>query len=194
LVGNVSYAPYPVNITGNGPLGVAARYGGSLTLYNGVTVSGHTTAGVSLYGNSQAAIYNDNQIVHNATGIDRGRAGIVVDDGSQAYVSTATIQDNGGPGILGMVHATLDVEDSTFASNTGGAVVCDPSTVLETDLPHSVLGSANACEMSPLGNHMEHSTTNLILSLPDWRSIKARSIRLSKMRLAHPLRVLLPSK
>jgi hypothetical protein len=179
--GNLSYAPYPVNINGNGPLGVAARYGGNLTLYNGVTVSGHTTAGVSLYGNSQAAIYSSNQILHNGTGKGTRRAGIQVEQGSQAFVSDATIKDNGGPGILGLVHATLDVEGSTFNSNTGGAIVCDKTTALETDLPHSVLGPASACEVSLPGNDIEHGASNMNLSLPDWRSIKARSIRISRM-------------
>jgi hypothetical protein len=183
--GNISWAPYLVNIQGNGPLGVALDYGASLTLIGGVTIADHTSAGVSLYGNSQAAIYNSNQIVNNGTGTDSDRAGIKVTSGSQALVSTASIQNNGGPGILGLLHATLDVEKSTFSSNAGGAIVCDQSTVLETDLPHSVLGSANACTVSSPGNHQPHGPGNMNLGMPDWLSIKARSIKLNRMITSH---------
>jgi hypothetical protein len=183
--GNISWAPYLVNIQGNGPLGVALDYGASLTLIGGVTITDHTTAGVSLYGNSQTAIYNSNQIVHNGTGTDSDRAGIQVTNGSQALVSTASIQNNGGPGILGLLHATLDVEGSTFSSNAGGAIACDQSTALETDLPHSVLGSANACTVSSPGNHQPHGSGNMNLGLPDWRSIKARSVKLNGMITSH---------
>lgn len=183
--GNISWARYLVDIQGNGPLGIALDYGASLTLIGGVTISDHTTAGVSLYGNSQAAIYNSNQIVHNGTGTDSNRAGIQVENGSQVLVSTASIQNNGGPGILGLMHATLDVEGSTFSSNASGAIVCDQSTALETDLPHSVLGSANACTVSSPGNHQPHASANMNLSLSGWQSSKARSIKLNRMITSH---------
>ena len=184
--GNISWAPYLVNITGNGPLGVTADYGGSLTLFGGVTVADHTTAGISLYGNSQAAIYNSNQIVHNGAGSGSRRAGIQVEQGSQAYISDATIQSNGGPGILALVHATLDVEGSTFSANTGGAILCDQSTALETDLAPSVLGAANRCQVSSdPGQHLHEASVGLSLSLPDWQSLKARSIKLNRMSTSH---------
>ncbi len=188
LGGDISWAPYLVTIQGNGPLGIAAQYAGDLTLFGGVTVSDHTTAGVSLYGNSQAAIYDSNQILHNATGTDRDRAGIFVDNGSQAYVSTAKIQDNGGPGILGLVHATLDVEGSTFSSNAGGAIVCDGSTALQTDLSSSMLGEANACKVSSDAPSAQlRRSNNLNLNLPDWRSAKARAMKLCQMSARHHL-------
>jgi hypothetical protein len=183
--GNISWAPYLVNIQGNGPLGVALDYGASVTLIGGVMISDHTTAGVSLYGNSQAAIYNSTQIVHNGTGTDSDRAGIQVTNGSQALVNTASIQNNGGPGILGLMHATLDVEGSTFSSNAGGAIVCDQSTALETDLSHAVLGPANACKVSAPGNHRPHTSASVNLGLPDWQGIKAHSIKLNRMITSH---------
>ena len=184
--GNISYAPYLISIQGNGPVGVEVDYGGSLTLYGGVTVSDHSTAGVSLYGNSQAAIYNSNQIVHNGTSAGSRRAGIRVEQGSQAYVSEATIQDNGGPGILGLVHATLDVEGSTFSSNADGAILCDQSTALETDLAHSVLGEGNRCQVSSNAReHTRHGSIDLSHSLPNWQSMKARSIQLNRMSASH---------
>jgi hypothetical protein len=182
--GNVSWSPYLVTVQGNGPLGIAAVNAGSLTLFGGVTISDHTTAGVSLYGNSQAAITN-NQIIHNGTGTDPQRAGIVVDNGSQASVIGVSIQNNGGPGILGRMHATLDVEGSTFAANAAGAIVCDASTALETDLAHSVLGSANACRVSAPGNHHEHGPGNMNLGIPDWRKMKARSMKIGQMHSSH---------
>jgi len=192
--GNISWAPYLVNVQGNGPLGVALDYGASLTLIGGVTIADHTTAGVSLYGNSQAAIYNSNQIVHNGTGTDSDRAGIRVTNGSQALVSTASIQNNGGPGILGLLHATLDVEASTLSSNAGGAIVCDQSTAIETDLPHSALGSASACTVSSPGNQQARGSANMNLGLPNWQGIKVHSIALNRVITSHHTNVSPPVK
>ena len=187
LGGNISWATNPVTVQGNGAVGITAVYGSSLTLF-GTQVTGHTTAGISLYGNSQAAIAmgSASDISGNGTGTGPGRAGIVVEQGSQALVSGATIQNNGGPGILGLVHATLDVESSTFSSNAGGAIVCDQSTALATDLPHSALGSANACTVAPPGNH-GHGVGNMSLGMPNWQFAKARSIKLNSMILSHHL-------
>jgi hypothetical protein len=190
--GNISWAPFLETIQGNGPFGIASNYAGSLTLIGGVTISDHTTAGVSLYGNSQAAILNLNQIansnhiVHNGTGNDPDRAGIVVDNGSQAFVSAASIQNNGGPGILGRVHATVDVEGSTFSSNAGGAIVCDGSTALQTDLSGADLGEANRCKVSSgPGGHYRRGASGLALSLPDWQSIKTRSMKVYQISAQH---------
>lgn len=185
LGGGVSWASNPVIVQGNGPVGIALVYAGSLTLF-GVQVTGHTTAGISLYGNSQAAIIGPtDQISNNGTGTGPGRAGIVVEQGSQALVSDAMIENNGGPGILGLLHATLDVEGSTFSSNAGGAIACDQSTALETDLAHSVLGSANACTVAPPGSHHPNGVSAMSLGLPDWQSIKARSIKLNSVIVSH---------
>jgi hypothetical protein len=187
LGGGVSWALNPVSVQGNGPVGIALAYGGSLTLF-GAQVTGHTTAGISLYGNSQATLIGPtDQISNNGTGTGPGRAGIVVEQGSQALVSDATIQNNGGPGILGLLHATLDVEGSTFSSNAGGAIVCDQSTALETDLAHSALGSANACTVAPPGGHHPLGVGDMRLGLPDWQGIKARSIKLNGMIVSRHL-------
>jgi hypothetical protein len=186
--GNVSWAPYLIGIQGNGPLGVAAVDDGQVTIFGGVTIANHTVAGVRLYGNSQFSIDGvNNTITNNGTGTDADHAGILVEQGSQAHVSDATIQNNGGPGVLGLLHATLDVEGSTFTSNAGGAIVCDGSTALETDLPHSVLGSANACTVSIPRNQHPQRAGNLVLSLPDWRGVRARSIGLSQVIAQHHL-------
>jgi hypothetical protein len=185
--GDLSYAPYLVNIQGNGPVGIAADYGSQLTLYSGVQVTGHTIAGVSLYGNSQAAIYGaTDRIANNGTGTDSHRAGILVEQGSQAFVSNAAIQNNGGPGILGVAHATLDVEAATFSGNGGGAIVCDSSTALQTDLPHSALGSANACVVSSgAGNHHPNGSSAVNVSLPDWQSMKVRAMKVNQLGILH---------
>jgi hypothetical protein len=189
LGGNLSWAPNLVTVQGNGPVGIALQYGGSLTLF-GTQVTGHTSAGISLYGNSQAAIITPTvQISGNGTGTGPDRAGIVVEQGSQALVSDAAIQSNGGPGILALLHATLDVEGSSFSSNAGGAIVCDQSTALETDLGHHVLGSANACTVAPPRSHHPHGIGDMSLSLPNWQRIKARSIKLNHtIVMHHPLK------
>jgi hypothetical protein len=109
-----------------------------------------------------------------------------VEQGSKAYVSDATIQNSGGPGILGLAHATLDVEGSTFSSNAAGAIVCDDSASLQTDLAPAVLGQANRCMISSNpGENVHNASSDLNLSLPDWQSIKARSIKLNRMISSH---------
>ncbi|UWZ86512.1 right-handed parallel beta-helix repeat-containing protein [Occallatibacter riparius] len=182
--GNTTWAPYLETIQANGPFGISSEFGGSLTVIGGVTISDHTTAGISLYGNSQAAVlYSNNQISHNGTGTDSHRAGILVEQGSQLYLTDAIIRNNGGPGVLGLTHATLDIEGSNFSSNAGGAVACDKSSVLETDLPHPVLGSANSCTVSTPGKLHAHGAFSM--NVPDWKGMKAHSLKVNRMITSH---------
>ena len=182
--GNATWAPYLETIQANGPFGIDLDFAANLTLIGGVTISDHTTAGITLYGNSQASLaYNSNQIVHNGTGTDSRRAGILVEQGSQLYLDDAIVRNNGGPGVLGLTHATLDIEGSNFSSNAGGSVLCDKSSVLETDLPHPMLGSANSCTVSTPSSHRAHGAFATLV--PDWRSTKAHSIKVNRMITSH---------
>jgi len=177
--GSLSWAPYPVTIQGNGPFGVYEEFTSQLTLFGGVQIFDHSTAGIDIYGNSQAAIYNGtNQIMHNGFGLDPGRAGIRVDGGSQAYIRMANIAQNGGPGVLGLVNSSLDIAGSNFNSNAGGAVACDGSSVLIADLPSGLLGSSNNCKIPSFSG--VRRTLSTTFSVPDWKRQKAAA---DKMRV-----------
>ena len=120
--GGTSWAPFLLTIQGNGPLGIFEEFGSQVTVIGGTQILDHTTAGIDVYGNSQVSIADgSNQITHNGFGLDAARAGIRVDGGSQVYMRNATIARNGGPGVLGLVNSSLDIANSSFSSNAGGA-------------------------------------------------------------------------
>jgi hypothetical protein len=153
LGGGQSWAPYTDTVRGNGPYGIFAEFGSQVTVFGATQIIDHTTAGVDIYSDSQAAIYGNNQISHNGTGLDPSRSGILLEGNSQAYIRGATISQNGGPGVLNLVNSSADVSGTTFVSNAGGPVTCDGTAVLNSDSSTSTLGSSSACRVSPvLGN------------------------------------------
>jgi Right handed beta helix region len=153
--GGFSWANYPVTVQGNGPYGAYLEFGGQLTVFGATQITDHTIAGIDVYSGSEADIYNSNQISHNGTGLDPGRAGLRVDGNSQAYVRGATFSGNGGPGILALVNSSVDLGSSSFAGNLGGAVVCDGSAVLKSDVAPATLASGNSCRIA-LANGIQH--------------------------------------
>jgi hypothetical protein len=178
--GAISYAPYPNIVQGNGPVGITIGYGGQLTLFGDTQIQDHSSAGIDVYGNSQLAILSGvaNQITHNGFGTDPARAGIRLAANSQAYVRDATISGSGGPGILELVNSSLDVAGTTFASNAHGAIACDGSTVLVSDLPPSALGSANSCKV---GGPSSHHNQTASFTMPNWKQQKALSDKIHAM-------------
>ena len=160
--GGTTWATYPLTIQGNGPYGVYGEFGSQVTIFGGTQISDHTIAGIDMFGGSEANINGiNNQIVHNGTGLDAGRAGIRVDGNSQAYIHDATIAQNGGPGILAVVNSSLDLGGDSFVSNAGAAVACDGSAVLKSDLAPSVLGPANACRVGSGPGFQRHPSTHM---------------------------------
>jgi hypothetical protein len=169
--GGTTWATYPLIIQGNGPYGIYLEFGAQITIYGATQILDHTIAGVDVYANSQANIFNGNQITHNGTGLDPGRAGLRVEGNSQAYVRGITFSQNGGPGILGLVNSSVDLGSSAFSSNAGGAVLCDGSAVLKSDLPSSTLGTANACRVAPVTGIQRRSAVSPPASnLPQWKA------------------------
>jgi hypothetical protein len=169
--GGTTWATYPIGVTGNGPYGAYLTFGGQLTVFGLTQISDHTVAGIDVYANSQADISNANQITHNGTGLDPGGAGLRVDGNSQAYVRGATFSGNGGPGILELVNSSVDIGSSTFFSNAGGAVVCDGSAVLKSDLPSSTLGTSNMCRVAPgTGIQRRSAVAPPASNLPQWKA------------------------
>jgi len=169
--GGQSWAPYPITVQGNGPFGIFTEFGSQLTVFGGTQILDQTTAGVDIFSNSQAAIYGNNQISHNGTGLDPSRSGILVEGNSHAYVRGATISQNGGPGILNLVNSSVDLGNSTILSNMGGSVTCDGTAVLKSDLPSSVLGSTSACRISAgAGNQRSSNPRTPLADQERWKA------------------------
>ncbi len=176
LGGASSYAPYMNTIQGNGPVGISMERSGQLTLFGEVLIEDHTSAGIELTGNSQGDFFSgQTQIVHNGYGADPLRAGILVDDNSEAYVRLTSITQSGGPGILTLMNSSADVAESTFNSNLGGDVECDSSAVLSTDLTPAMLGRGNSCK-TPSVPRTRHQAANI--QVPDWHKQKANADRI----------------
>jgi len=171
LGGGQSWAPYPITIQGNGPFGVFTEFGAQVTIFGATQILDQTTAGVDIFANSQAAIYGNNQISHNGTGLDPSRSGILVEGNSQAYVRGATISQNGGPGILNLANSSVDLNSSTILSNIGGPATCDGTAVLKSDLPSSVLGSSSACRIAAgAGNQRSLNPRAPVLDQERWKA------------------------
>jgi hypothetical protein len=186
--GGMTWAPYPLTIQGNGPYGIYAGYGSQVTVIGDTQIADHSIAGVDVFSGSEANIWGvGNQIMHNGTGLgtglDAGRAGIRVDGNSQAYVHDTTISQNGGPGILAVINSSVDLGGSTFVSNAGGAVACDGSAVLKSDLTPAVLGPANACRAGSGPGFQRHPSTHIPqLNQQQW---KAYVNKMHAMMAAH---------
>jgi Right handed beta helix region len=179
--GDPSWAPYLNIVQGNGSVGIADAYGGQLTLFGQTQIQDHPTAGIDVYGNSQLTFlsgFGSNQVTHNGFGTGPARAGIRLEGNSQGQIRGAGISQSGGPGILNLVNSSVDVGGSTFSSNAGGAIACDGSAVLVSDLPPSALGPANACRV---GGQSSHNRDHFAFTIPDWKRQKASSDRMHAM-------------
>lgn len=121
-------------VSGNGPVGISAGLGSQVTLWNNAQITGHNGPGVELYGESQLRVFKANLIAQNGDVGDPRSAGIVVDGNSEAYLRGGTIENNKGPGILALVNSSVDLMSATFADNSGGALKCDSSAYMVSDL------------------------------------------------------------
>ena len=166
-----TWATYGITVQGNGPYGAYLEFGGQLTVFGATQILDHTIAGIDVYSGSEADIYNGNQISRNGTGLDPGRAGLRVDGNSQAYVRGTTFSGNGGPGILALVNSSVDLGTSMFSSNAGGAVVCDGSAVLKSDVSPAALASGNSCRIAPANGIQRRSSLGPPPSnSPQWKA------------------------
>jgi len=128
-------APVAENIIkDNGPVGVELGMGSELALYTNVVISGHTEAGIDMYGGGQLYMIGPNLISQNGSSDNPRSAGVVVDGNSEAYLRGGTISTNEGPGILALVNSSVDSVGATFPGNTGGIITCDTSAYLVSDL------------------------------------------------------------
>ncbi|MGB2663351.1 MAG: right-handed parallel beta-helix repeat-containing protein [Candidatus Acidiferrum sp.] len=159
-------------IRANGPVGVTAGFGSQVTLSD-VEITGHTSAGVDLYGNSQAWLSGANQIQNNGSNADSTSAGIRVDGNSEAFIRNGTIAHNFGPALLALVNSSLDFSGVTFAANTGGIITCDNTAVMVSDLTPAALGVAETATCKTPRFLVNREIVTHAFALPDSAAQKA---------------------
>lgn len=159
-------------IRSNGPVGVTAGFGSQVTLSD-AEISDHTSAGVDLYGNSQAWLFGANQIRNNGSSTDPTGAAIRVDGNSELFLRNGTIAHNIGPAMLVLVNSSVDFNGVTFAGNTGGIITCDNTAVMVSDLTPAELSAAEAldCKTPRLLVNREIAKPDFVL--PDSTAQKA---------------------
>jgi hypothetical protein len=177
----------PNVIQGNGPVGVSVGLGSQVTFYDisgtfNAQITGHTSAGVDIYANSQAYFNGANQILQNGTISDSRSAGIRVDGNSQVLLRGGQVAQNNGPGILALVNSSVDFTGVTFAGNAGGEIIdCDSSSWMVSDLtrPSSALAPAGVACRTPhaLGNR---DVFKSVPTTPNWSGPKAQFDKYAK--------------
>jgi Right handed beta helix region len=182
----------PNLIQGNGPVGVMVGLGGQVTFADisgplGALISDHTTAGVDLYGNSQAYFLGANQVLRNGTSTNARTAGIRVDGNSEVYLRGGQVSQNNGPGILALVNSSADFTGVTFSGNAQGEIIaCDSSSTMVSDLtrPNSSYVPAGVVCKTPhaLGNRDNFKS---VPPVPDWSGHKALYDRYAKIAVKH---------
>jgi hypothetical protein len=171
-------------IQGNGPVGVSAGLGSQVTLFNGAQISGHSSAGVDLYANSQAYLLGANSVQGNGSNSDPRSAGIRVDGNSEAFLRGGQVSGNSGPGMLVLVNSSADFSGVSFGGN-GGVITCDSSSTMVSDLagPSSTPPAGVSCR-TPHGLGGRQITKPLP-SVPDWSAYKAQYDRYAKLAVKH---------
>jgi Right handed beta helix region len=164
-------------IQNNGPMGVSAGFGGQVTLYGGVDISGHTGPALDVSANSQANVFGANSLHNNGVAGDPRSAAIRLDGNSELFLRGGSIVQNIGPAILALVNSSADLTGVAFTSNSGGIVACDSSSYLVSDL---VAGSSTAPGVAcrtphALGNR---SFRRAQPAPPDFSGLKARQAKM----------------
>jgi hypothetical protein len=159
-------------IRANGPVGITAGFGSQVTLSD-VEISGHSSAGVDLYGNSQAWLFGANQIHNNGSSTDPASAAIRVDGNSELFLRGGTIAHNIGPALLALVNSSVDFSGVTFARNTGGIITCDNTAVMVSDLTTDALGPAESATCKTPRLLVNRQIERPAFALPDSAAQKA---------------------
>jgi hypothetical protein len=182
----------PNLIQSNGPVGVSVGLGSQVTFADisgplGALVSDHASAGVELYGNSQAYFLGANQVLRNGTLANARSAGILVDGNSEVYLRGGQVDQNNGPGILALVNSSADFTGVSFSGNAQGQIItCDSSSTMVSDLtqPNSTFSPAGVVCRTPhaLGNR---NNLQSLPSVPAWSTHKALYDRYAKIAIKH---------
>jgi hypothetical protein len=171
---------------GNGAVGISVGLGSQVTLsIDGVQIFDHTSAGVDVYGNSQANLFGANSLQRNGNLSDLRSAGIRLDGNSQALIRGGDISQNYGPGILALVNSSVDFTGLTSSGNAKGAITCDSSATMVSDLaqPNSTPPAGVICKTPhALGNR---SFTMKPPKTPDLAPYKALQAKYKKIATRH---------
>lgn len=182
----------PNVIQNNGPVGVSVGLGSQVTFYDitgtyNAQITGHTSAGVDVYSNSQAYFNGANQVLSNGTVSDPRSAGIRVDGTSQLLMRGGQVAQNNGPGILALVNSSVDFTGVSFSGNALGQIItCDSSSWMVSDLAKSTsafVPTGVACRTPhALGNR---DVFKWAPTTPDWSGPKAQFDRYAKLAVKH---------
>jgi hypothetical protein len=179
----------PNLIQGNGPVGVLVGFGSQATFADitgplGAQISGHSSAGVDLYANSQAYFLGANAVQSNGSSADARSAGIRVDGNSEAFLRGGQVSGNTGPGVLVLVNSSADFSGVSFSGNNG-VIACDSSSTMVSDLtqPNSTPPAGVSCRTPHgLGGRQITKTQPTV---PDWSAHKAQHDRYAKLAVKH---------
>jgi len=179
----------PNLIQSNGPVGVLAGFGSQVTFFDisgplGAQISGHSSAGVDLYANSQAYFSGANLVQGNGSGADARSAGIRVDGNSEAFLRGGQVSGNSGPGMLVLVNSSADFSGVSFSGNNG-VISCDSSSTMVSDLagPSSTPPAGVSCRTPHgLGGRQITKTQPAV---PDWSAQTAQHDRYAKLAVKH---------
>lgn len=179
----------PNLIQGNGPVGVLVGLGSQATFADisgplGAQISGHTSAGVDVYANSQAYFLGANLVQGNGSTADARSAGIRIDGNSEALLRGGQVSGNSGPGVLALVNSSADFSGVSFSGNSG-VISCDSSSTMVSDLvgPSSTPSGGVSCHAPHrLGGRQ---IAKMAPAVPDWNSHKAQHDRYAKLAVKH---------
>lgn len=178
------YGGYPTVIQGNGPVGVLAGFGSQVTFFNSSQISGHTSAGVDLYANSQAYFFGANTVQGNGSSTDARSAGIRIDGNSEALLRGGQVSGNSGPGVLVLVNSSADFSGVSFSGNSG-VISCDSSSTMVSDLAQSERTPAAGVSCRTPHNLGGRQITKTQPVIPDWSALKAQHDRYAKIAVKH---------
>lgn len=158
-------------VQNNGPVGVSVGFNSQITLYNGVEISGHSGPAVDLFGNSQAYLFGANNLHNNGAAGDARSAAVRVDGNSEVFLRGGTVAQNIGPAILALVNSSADLKGVSFSSNSGGAITCDSSAYMVSDL-------ANGTSIAPgVGCRTPHALGNRSVSAPQFATPNSSALK-----------------
>jgi Right handed beta helix region len=175
-------AGQPNVIQGNGPTGVSVNLGSQATFFQGAQISDHSSAGVDVYGNSQANFFGANSVQRNGALSDPQSAGVRIDGNSEAFLRGGDISQNNGPALLVLVNSSVDFTGLSFTGNSAGIITCDSTGTMISDLagPTSTPPSGVHCKTPhSLGNRRVSSTPPAIPNLSATRAMEAKYKKLA---------------
>jgi hypothetical protein len=171
-------------IQNNGPVGVLAGLGSQVTFFNSAQITGHTSAGVDLYGKSQAYFSGTNLVQANGSNSDPRSAGVRIDGNSEAFLRGGQISGNLGPALLALVNSSADFSGVAFGGNVG-IISCDSSSTMVSDLaqPNLTPPAGVSCRTPHgLGGRQIAKAQP---AAPDWSAQKAQHDRYARLAVKH---------